>query len=175
MSLAQTWATFKLLHLSKPAGDRCLYKSVRGQTVASVLEINLAGLDRTTRLIDWLRQQGNEGPIRYAAIDLFEMAEDGHGVGLKTFHQKLSALGVKPLPIPGTPAQGLPRVANTLGAIDLVVFDADQQQLDDPLLQTLLNRVTHQKSILLARDARGAFQLHGTDRLQASGGQSRVA
>ncbi len=175
MSLAQTWATFKLLHLSKPAGDRLLYKSVRGQTIASVLEINLASMQRTTQLIGWLRQQGNTGPIRYAAIGMFEMADSGPKLGLKDFHQQLSALGVKPLPIPGTAAQGLPRVANTLGAIDLVIFEGDREQLHDPLLQPLLARITHQKSIVLARDGQAALSLVQLDQQQADTQQRHVA
>ncbi len=175
MSLSQTWATFKLLHLSKPAGDRVLYKAVRGQTVASVLEINVTSLARTERLIGWLRKQGNEGPLRYAAIDLFEMAETGAKLGLKEFHQRLSALGVKPLPIPGSPAQGLPRVANALGAIDVVILEVPAEQLADPLLQTLLARVMHQQTIVVARGETGAMQLLASDHFQSSASQRQIA
>ncbi|QDS95372.1 hypothetical protein FF011L_41680 [Roseimaritima multifibrata] len=150
MSFSETWATFKLLHLSKPASDRILYKTVRGRTIASVLEINIASLERTERLIGWLRTQGNEGAIRYAAIDMFEMGEGAQQVGLKTFHQKLASLGVKPLPIPGTPQQGLPRIANTLGGVDLIIFSGEASELQSPTLQPLLTRATHQNSIILA-------------------------
>lgn len=153
MSLARIWSTFQLLHLSQPAGQRVLYKAVRRRHIQSVLEVNVGDGTRCTRLIAWLRQQGCEGAMRYAAIDLFELGGTG-AVGLKAFHQQLSRQGVKPLPVPGTLPQGLPRVAHTLGAVDLAILDVDPQQLCEAATSAMLPRILRPDSLVLIRGAR---------------------
>ncbi len=175
MSFAEKLATFKLLHLSKPAGERILYQATRGQIVASVLEIGLADMQRTERLIAWLRAQGNVGPIRYAAIDDFEMSAERTVVTLKDFHRRLTALEVKPLPIPGQAEQGLARVANTLGAIDLAIIELDEQRRLAPIFQTALARVCHQQTIVLACSGPRSLGRLDTEEINAQGERRQAA
>jgi hypothetical protein len=173
MSLSQIWSTFKLLHLSQPAGARPLYRAVRGRPIRKVLEVHLGDARRTYQLIAWLRQQGNEGPLRYAAIDLFEMAEHPQ-LELKAFHQSLSKRGVKSLPIPGTLAQGLPRAANAIGTVDLAIFDVPAEELQQGSVQSLLPRVLGSETLVLCRTADEAG-LVVTDQLRAYTAPQRQA
>jgi hypothetical protein len=64
--------------------------------------------------------------IRYTGIDLFEArsAADGPGISLKAAHQLLQPTGARIQLVPGTPQEGLARVANELGKVDLVVLSA---------------------------------------------------
>lgn len=154
MSLSQIWSTFKLLNFSKPAGDRPLYRAVRHRKIQTVLEVNIGDARRSYRLVEWLRQQGNDGSLRYAAIDLFEMGEQNQ-IELKTFHQQLSKRGVKPLPIPGTLVQGLPRAANSLGIVDLAIFDIAVGELQDPAVQATFHRLIGPDTLVMCRSDTG--------------------
>lgn len=175
MSVAKTWSAFQLLHLSKPAGERIVYKATKGRPISSVLEVQLSGWQRTERLIAWLRSQGNTGPLRYVAVDLFDISDRAESIELKAFHQRLAAQGLKPLPIPGTPEQGLPRVIHTLGAIDLVLVDLPPEQQADPVIASLLARVVHQDSVLLVQDGPQSFQSIDARSLQSPASTQRVA
>ena len=154
MSLARFWSTVKLLHFSKPAGDRPLYRAVKGRVVESVLEVNVGTGARSRTLISWLRQQGSEGAIRYAAIDTFEMGGAEH-VALKDFHSELGKLGVKPLPVPntGSLAVALKRVAHTIGAVDLVILDCAPVYFTDPAVDAVMNKIVKPTSIVMAQCA----------------------
>ncbi len=152
MSLARFWSTFKLLHLSKPIGDRPLYRSVRGRRISSVLEINASSCQRSERLIHWLREQGMEAGFRYAVIDPFEMGGSDR-VTLKGCHSLLSKLGAKPFPVPmtGNLATALTRVAHTIGSVDLLVADCPPEQLNEAMVRAIMPRIIHADSLVMGR------------------------
>jgi hypothetical protein len=171
MSLARFWSSFKLLNLSKPAGDRPLYRLVRGKRIESVLEVNVGDGVRCQRLVAWLREQvspeqsarevssgepSQSGVIRYAAIDAFETGGAGH-LTLKAFHSHLGRLGVKPLPVPdtGNLAAALARVAHSIGCVDLAIFDCSESSLQDPTVAAILSRVVKDDSLVLVRNSEG--------------------
>ena len=139
MSLARFWSTWKLLRFSQPAGNRPLYRELKGRTVESVLEVNVGSGERSRTVVQWLRDQGNAGPLRYAAIDPFEMGE-GERISLKGFHSEMGKLGVKPLPVPdtGNLAVSLKRVAHTIGAVDVLVLDCAPARFADPAVDTIM-------------------------------------
>lgn len=152
MSLARFWSTFKLLKLSKPAANRPIYNAVRGKAVGSILEVNVGSGTRCEVLIPWLRQQAELETIRYAAVDEFETGGAGH-VSLKEFHSRLGRLGTKPLPVPNTGnlSAALARVAHTIGAVDLAIFDCEAKCLSEPTVAAILPRLLKADTIILVR------------------------
>lgn len=177
MSLARFWSSLKLLHFSKPAGNRPLYQAVRGRVIQSVLEINVATGERSERLIGWLREQGSEGTIRYAAVDPFEAGGAGH-LGLKEFHSRLGRLGARPLPVPlaGSLAVSLTRVAHTIGAVDLLILDCSGAELNDPAVLHILPRLVREDSVVLTRaEATGGLETQPASRFAESTQQHRRA
>ena len=116
-----------LAYLSKPVGDRVLYRAVRGVPARRILEIGISSAGRTTRLVKLAERCGGGEPVRYTAIDLFEArgADKPAGLSLKETHQLLSTSGAKVQLIPGDPSSALPRVANSLTGTDLIVIGAD--------------------------------------------------
>lgn len=158
MSLARFWSTFKLLKLSKPATDRPVYKAVRGKKIASILELNIGTGKRAEILVPWLRQQADVETIRYAAVDEFETGGSDH-VSLKDFHSRLGRLGTKPFPVPhtGNLAAALARVAHTIGAVDLAIFDCDPPSIAEPAVVTILSKLLHPETVVLVRSSDSAM------------------
>lgn len=152
MSLARFWSSFQFLNLSKPAGDRILFRSVRGKKIESILEVNVGTGLRCERLLPWIREQADLETIRYAAVDPFETGGGDH-VPLKEFHSRLGRLGAKPLPVPNTGnlAAALARVAHTIGAVDLAIFDCDRSELEAAATRAILPRIVRSDSLVLIR------------------------
>jgi hypothetical protein len=118
-----------LAHFSKPAGDRVLYRAIRRATALGILEIGIGSADRTVRLVELAQRCGCGEPVRYAAIDLFEGrgADQPTGLSLKETHRALAPSRAQVQLIPGNPAHALPRVANALVNMDLVIISADYE------------------------------------------------
>ena len=152
MSLARFWSSFKLLNLSNPAGDRILFRSVRDRKIESILEVNVGTGSRCERLLPWLREQAELETIRYAAVDPFETGGGEH-IALKEFHSRLGRLGAKPLPVPNTGNLGtaLARVAHTIGAVDLAIFDCDRSELQANATLAVLPRIICPETLVLVR------------------------
>lgn len=162
MSPGEWWAAFRLLRLSKPAGDRPLYRSLRSRPIASVLEIGVGSEQRLRRLIDWNRRQGGT-LVRYAAIDPFE--SEGRAP-LKDVHRRCAALQLKPILVPGPVAVGLPRVASTVGAVDLVIINEHLDQFSEPRVQAMLPRILGPATLALAVVPAGGRVLQPVDLLE---------
>ena len=155
MSLANWWYTFRTTRLSKPAEDRALYRATRKRPISSILEVGIGDGSRCQHLIQWLQRQPEcSEKLRYVAIDLFEA---GGSTSLKDFHSLITSVGAKPLPIPGDLATGLPRVAHTIGAVDLVILDSDIEQIADRGVLDFAPRIVHDNSIIIARDQHDGF------------------
>lgn len=116
-----------LAHLSKPAGDRVIYRAIRRGNARRILEIGIGSADRTVRLVNLAMRGAGEQSVRYAAIDLFEArgADKPAGVSVKEMHRLLSPSGAQVQLIPGDPAQAVARAANALANMDLVLISAD--------------------------------------------------
>ena len=173
MGLADWWYVLKTTRLSKPAEDRALFQATRNQSIASVLDLRIEDGQRCARLLRWLAFH-NTTPRHYAVIDMFEAA--GH-LSLKQFHSQMVAQAIKPLPVPGTLATGLPRVAHTIGAVDLLILDQAPSTIDDPSARVFLPRVIHPNSIILAPSVSTGFlgKIEHASFLQALSSTSRAA
>lgn len=170
MGLADWWYVFQTTRLSKPAEDRALYRATGNRKIQTVLETGLGDGSRCERLLQWLEHHDGL-PTRYAAIGEFEAAG---GISLKQFHAKLTAFGIKPLPVPGNLASGLPRVAHTIGAVDLLILDRDHSSLHEPAICNFLPRVVHAETIVIATDAESKvlYSLPASELLNELGGES---
>ena len=104
-------------------------------------------------MADHLRRDGS--PVRYAAIDQFEMG--GGAVRLMDFHRALRSADVRPHVYPETIAAGLASVARTIGGVDLILVDVNAD-FDAGQLTDALARVSHEATRLLVQTADGWSQ-----------------
>lgn len=116
-----------LAFLSKPKGERWLFRHIRKHRVRTILEIGVGDLGRAERLIQVAQRYAPGETVRYTGVDLFEAAGPGAGVlTLKEAHRRLSDIGSTVRLLPGDPGMTICRIANTLLDSDLVIFSAGQ-------------------------------------------------
>ncbi len=128
-----------------PHGD--LLKLVKPLNARWVLEICVGDGSRAIAIVQTL---GSPPPVRYLAIDQFEMV--GGEVTLKAFHQRLRSAGIRGQVFPEPIDRGLVRVANTVGAVDLIVIAAAPEDWQTPETLSLLARVAHPNTVVLYQD-----------------------
>ncbi|MGD9722424.1 MAG: hypothetical protein AB7O59_13045 [Pirellulales bacterium] len=116
-----------LAYLSKPVGDRIVYRAIRKVAARRILEIGIGSADRTVRMVKLAQNGAGAGPVRYAAIDLFEgrSADMPPGLSLKETHRLLAPCQAQVQLIPGTAGDALQRAANSLANMDLVIISAE--------------------------------------------------
>jgi hypothetical protein len=131
--LADRLRYFYLACLSRPAGDRPLYRAIRRNRVQRILEIGVGSGLRAQRMIDLAQRSSPGDQIHYTGIDLFEArdAAAGPGLSLKDAHRILKATPAKIRLAPGDPLSALSRIANVLVGTDLVIVssEVDEQSL----------------------------------------------
>ena len=152
------WAgAFWLARLSRPAGERVIYRHVLRQGPARILEIGLGTLVRTQRL---LRVAGRAaGEVTYVGLDRFEgrAVTDPPGVSLKQAHQRLASLARVRL-VPGNADTSLARLCNQLGQFELVLISADNDERHLERAWFFLQRLlTPQTTVLVEPTARAAW------------------
>jgi hypothetical protein len=114
---------FYLCYWSQPPGNRALYKLLRKRAVRTIVEIGLGRLERTGRVLELAAQLTPADQLKYAGIDPFEGRAPGTpGVSLKEAHKLLKPRGVRIDLVPGDPASGLARRANSLMRTDLLLI-----------------------------------------------------
>jgi hypothetical protein len=127
-----------------PHGTLC--KLARQAQPKSVLEISVGDGSRALALLKAL--ESTTDPIRYAAIDQFELA--GSPLTLKQFHRVLRGQQVRSARLfPEAIGEGLVRVASTIGAVDLVLIAVPAERWQTPTILPRLMRVTHAESQVL--------------------------
>jgi hypothetical protein len=97
------------------------------QHVRSIVELGLGDGQRALQMIEAARKASPESEIRYVGLDFFEACVEPNqpGLSLKAAYQLLRASGAKVQLIPGDPTEGLIRMANALGKVDLLVLPED--------------------------------------------------
>jgi SAM-dependent methyltransferase len=117
---------FYLLHLSKPASDRLVFREIRRLKSRKVVEIGLGPGQRAIHIIELLREFHEVRDIHYTGIDLFEArtAADGPGISLREAHCLLKATGARIQLVPGSVGEALSRIANGVSQVDVVVISA---------------------------------------------------
>jgi hypothetical protein len=144
-----------LLYFSQPAADRALYQALAARPIRSIVELGISLAHRTPRLLEvaaWKRTP----PLRYTGIDLFEGRDaKSPGPSLKQTHVALRLPSVRVQFVPGDPHTDLARVANALGATDLVVIAADQDRESLARAWSWLPRMLTSKSLVFLEQPGG--------------------
>jgi hypothetical protein len=117
---------FHLLHLSKPASNRVVYREIRQQKARKIVELGLGDGQRATHIIEVLKEIHEVRDIHYTGVDLFEArtAADGQGISLREAHRLLKATGARIQLVPGDVGEALARIANGVSHVDAVVISA---------------------------------------------------
>lgn len=144
-----------------------------GRQIGTILDTNLGDAARAVEVLQAIAD-ATAPPPKYVAIDQFDL---GNGrLTLREFHQRIRREGGQPVAIPGDLLSGLRQLSQTLGAVDLVLLDGEQVDLNQLELHRLLARVTHSESLVLQRDGQGRWQPLRVDSLvMATGAASRKA
>lgn len=139
-----------LTRLSKPVGDRCIYRHVLRSPPKRIMEIGLGTLGRTERLLGLLTPRKDEAAVQYVGLDRFEgrLSVDPPGVSLKEAHRRLHGLARVQL-VPGNADASLSRLCNHLGVFDLVLISADNDQRHLDRSWFFIQRVTSARSTVL--------------------------
>ncbi len=151
---------FYLLHLSKPAANRIIYRAIQRARAARIIELGIGTARRAVNMIQLALGHHPAREIRYAGIDLFEdrRAADPPGISLRRAHCLLTATGARIRLVPATPADGLSRTANMLGKADLVILSAlgDPQGLARAWFY--IPRLLHDRSLVFLEEPAGGGQ-----------------
>ena len=127
MSLGRLIRSIYLLYFSQPAAERPLYRAIRRRPVRSIVELGVGISGRAGRLLEIAAWKGDNGPLRYTGIDLFDARPSGQPrLPLKQAFASLQSPQVRLQLVPGDPATALRRVANSLTNTDLLLIAADQ-------------------------------------------------
>lgn len=148
MSSLSRLRLFYLLHLSQPASHRQIYKELRQQKPKKIVEVGIGDAQRALRMIELLTESHAPQEIQYTGIDLFEDRSEAEGprMSLREAYRVLRATGVTVRLVPGTFADGLSRVANSLSQIDLVVVSGNAQIEQEARAWFYIPRLLHQGS-----------------------------
>ncbi len=160
--LRKLWLT----RLSKPAGERILYRHALHASPRRILELGLGTLARTERLLEAAGASLAESEIHYVGVDRFESRTpaDPPGVSLKQAHQRLHAKARVQL-VPGTVDAALARVCNHLGLFDMVVISAANDERHLSRSWFFLQRVTTAQSVVFVESAQQAWSTLAKSRI----------
>ncbi|NUQ65430.1 MAG: hypothetical protein HUU20_23425 [Pirellulales bacterium] len=157
MSVTRCLRLRYLLHLSKPASDRTVYRAVHEQKPRRILELGMGAAERAVRTIEVAAHHARAEEIHYVGVDLFESrsAASGPGVSLKTAYRLLRSTGAAIRLLPGDPLTVLSRFANELGRFDLVVIAAGLSGQSLGQAWYFVPRILHGASHVLLQETRG--------------------
>lgn len=130
VSIAQRVKYLYLAYLSKPAGNRMLYRLIHQRRVRRIVELGVGDGQRALRLIGLAQMSAGEEPVRYVGVDLFEgrPATAAPGLSLKEAHRLMQATGAKVQFLPGDPYSALARGANSNTGTELLLISAEQDE-----------------------------------------------
>ncbi len=168
MRLATVVRYLYLSYLSKPAGDRILFRALRRHRVRKILEIGIGTTDRTLRMVRLAERLAAGDTVRYSAVDLFEARpKTVEALSLKEAHRLLKTTTAHSQLIPGEPAPALSRTANSLPGLDLVLISAAHDEASLAGAWFYLPRMLHDGSVVL-RETAGEAGLNEWRRLKWS-------
>lgn len=139
--------------LAKPRTDRELFRTLIAHRTKSLLEVGVGDGQRMQNIAKLIGVLKLPQQLRYVGVDVFESSVDGQiHLTLKKAHQLAAQLGFRSTLIPGDACTALPRVAQKIGASDLVIINGGidvSQPLTGPIGKWLLH-ITHAESAILA-------------------------
>ena len=134
----------RLALFSKEAGDRFLYRLVKGQRTRRIVELGIESIERTTNVVQLAVEQAKQTSVLYSGFDAFdERPQEEEPLSLLVAHRRLSACGAKVRLTPGGAIQALPSMANSLADTDLVIISAAVTDADLAPVWFYLPRMCH--------------------------------
>jgi hypothetical protein len=106
LSILKTAKLLYLHYLSKPPGDRTIYRAIRRAGARKIVEIDVGTGLRAVRMIEVAACRLPPGEVQYTGMDLFEARStaDGPGMTLKAAHRLLRRQGRRFSSYPATPS-----------------------------------------------------------------------
>jgi hypothetical protein len=155
----------RLLYLccfSKPASDRPIYQAIRRGGVRKIVELGLGDGLRALHMIEVAKLASCQSEVHYVGMDPFEARteSDGPMISLKAAYQLLSGKKERnPGPpakvqlVPGNPSDGLIRMANSLGKVDLLIVPAEFDSPSYARMWYFVPRMLHDSSLVFVDGA----------------------
>lgn len=145
-----------LTRLSRPAGERPIYRHAIRRVPRRIIELGVGTLARTTRLLELCGSLAAGQGLHYVGLDRFEarLPTDPPGVTLKQAHRRLHGLARVQL-VPGDLDISLSRLCNHLGAFDLVVIAADHEQSQLDRSWFFIQRIVTAETTIFAESRAG--------------------
>ena len=171
-------------HFSKPPFNRAVYQAIRRCHARKIVEIGIGEGQRTMRMIEVARLASPQQCVHYVGIDQFEgrSKSDGPGLTLKAAHQLLQGTGALIQLVPGTPSAAIPRIANSLGKVDLLIVPAEFDSESFARAWFFVPRMLHEHSLVFVERLLGNGQRlleikprHAIDSLASAGVRRRAA
>ena len=146
-----------LLHLSKPAYNRPVYRAISQGGVCTILELGLGKGQRALRMIEVAGGPTSIDRVSYTGVDLFEARAPGAGprLTLKEAHRLLRPTGARIRLLPGDPLAALRPVVNGLERIDLVIVSLGLDAASLARTWYYLPRVLHSRSLVMVEEPTG--------------------
>lgn len=149
MSAASLLKFAYLAYLSKPKGQRALYRAIRTLGVRRIVEFGLTDPVRTARVLAVAKQFAQGQVIHYTLIDAFEeRGNDLQPLSLIQAYRQFRQAGVSARLLPGTPARALPSAANDLPATDLLLISANYHPAALQPAWFYIPRMLHDRSLV---------------------------
>jgi hypothetical protein len=153
VSAASGWNVFCWCWLSRPKSDRALYRLVRQRKPQKIMLLGLGDAVRPQRIISLAQRYHPADQIHVAGIDPFEARPAAlPRLSLKATHQMLRPTGARIQLFPGALHEALPRAANTLHGIELVLISAEHSADSLARVWFFLNRLLAANSIVLREE-----------------------
>ena len=149
MSVLAFFKKVHLVHFSKPAGERAIWKTVMQQAPKRIVELGIGDGVRTKRMLE-LASTAVADKVQYTGQDLFEgRSTDQAGLTLKEAHRAFATDQVSSRLAPGDVYSVLTRMANSLTNTDLLLISNEH---DDSVLAAAwyyVPRMLHEDSVIL--------------------------
>ncbi len=145
-----------LTFLSRPKGNRELYRLVKRARVCRIVEVGVSDIARAVSMIELAQRFARDGKVWYTGIDAFEARpSDSPTLSLKEAYRILRATGATVRLVPGAASSSLAACANAHQNTDLILIAPDISQSDLAGAWFFVPRMLHPESLILneGRDA----------------------
>jgi hypothetical protein len=154
---AASWFRYcYLAYLSKPQGERRLFRLVKARQVSRIVEVGVRNLTRTARLIEVAQRHATQGKVCYTGLDLFDArAHELEPLSLKQAHCALQVTAAQVRLVPGPPGNSLAAIANAHQNTDLIIISPPVSDDDLRRAWFYVPRMLREDSVVL-REQLGA-------------------
>jgi hypothetical protein len=149
---AANWFRYaRLAYLSRPKGNRQLYRLVKREQVCRFVEIGISDLSRAVSMIEIAQRFAGDKKVWYTGIDLFEARQsNSQALSLKDSYRVLRATDANVRLVPGAPATSLAAAANAHQNTDLILLGPDVNESDLGAAWFYVPRMLNEKSVVLS-------------------------